>query len=101
MIGEREISEIARQIERLDKQAVQPYEDGLKVDLVEIQRAKPAKRLKLDPAGYFMIMVMKGKEQPLLIEHYSNDGRLMNMIEGVDSASICATLFAPSWRKEV
>jgi tetrahydromethanopterin S-methyltransferase subunit A len=60
--------------------------------LVEIQRAKPAKRLKLDPAGYFVIMAMKGKEHPLLVEHYSKDGRLMHMIEGVDSASICATL---------
>jgi len=28
----------------------------------------------------------------LLVEHYSNDGRLMNIIEGIDSASICATL---------
>lgn len=92
LIGERDLSELARQMELLNKQAVQPYEAGLKVDLVEIQRAKPAKRLKLDPAGYFVIMVMKGKENPLLIEHYGNDGKLMHMIEGVDSASICATL---------
>ena len=60
--------------------------------MVEIQKARPAKRLKLDPTGYFVIMVMKGKENPLLIEHYSNDGTLRNMIEGIDSASICATL---------
>ena len=26
------------------------------------------------------------------VEHYSNDGRLMNIVEGRDSASICATL---------
>jgi len=92
LIGERDLSELSRQVELLNKQAVQPYEAGLKVDLVEIQRAMPAKRLKLDPAGYFVIMAMKGKENPLLIEHYSNDGRLMHMIEGVDSPSICATL---------
>jgi len=92
LIGKREISELTGRLEFLGKQAVQPYEAGLKVDLVEIQKANPAKRLKLDPAGYFVIMVMKGKENPLLIEHYSNDGRLRNMIEGKDSASICATL---------
>ena len=92
LIGESDLSILAGHLELLDKQAVQPYEAGLKVDLLEVQRAKPAKRLKLDPAGYFVIMVMKGKENPLLIEHYSNDGRLMNMIEGKDSASICATL---------
>jgi len=92
LIGERDLSELTRQLELLNKQAVQPYEAGLKVDLVEIQSAKPAKRLKLDPAGFFVIMVMKGKEHPLLVEHYGNDGRLKHMIEGVDSASICATL---------
>lgn len=92
LIGRRDISELTDRLEILEKQAVQPYEAGLKVDLVEIQKANPAKRLKLDPAGYFVIMVMNGKENPLLIEHYSNDGRLRNMIEGRDSASICATL---------
>ncbi len=92
LIGERKLSDITSQVDQLNNQAVQPYEAGLKVDLVEIQRAKPAKRLKLDPAGYFVIMVMKGRENPLLVEHYSNDGRLMHMIEGADSASICATL---------
>jgi len=92
LIGKTDISELVRHPVMLNKQAVQPYEAGLKVDFVEIQRAKPAKRLKLDPAGYFVIMAMRGKEHPLLIEHYSNDGRLMHMIEGKDSASICATL---------
>ena len=92
LIGKRDISELNGQLKIMEKHSVQPYEAGLKVDLVEIQKANPAKRLKLDPAGYFVIMVMNGKENPLLIEHYSNDGRLRNMIEGKDSASICATL---------
>jgi tetrahydromethanopterin S-methyltransferase subunit A len=92
LIGRKDISELTNRLELLNKQAAQPYEAGLRVDLVEIQKAKSAKRLKLDPTGYFVIMVMKGKENPLLIEHYSNDGTLRNMIEGIDSASICATL---------
>ncbi|MFZ0240950.1 MAG: DUF4346 domain-containing protein [Desulfobacterales bacterium] len=92
MIGRNDISELNNRLELLNKKATQPYEAGLKVDLVELQKAKPAKRLKLDPAGYFVIIVMKGKEYPLLVEHYSNDGRLMNMVEGMDSASICAAL---------
>lgn len=92
LMGRKDISELTNQLELLNKKAVQPYEAGLKVDLVEIQKAEPSKRLKLDPAGYFVIMVSKGKENPLLIEHYSNDGTLRNMFEGEDSASICATL---------
>jgi tetrahydromethanopterin S-methyltransferase subunit A len=73
-------------------QAAQPYEAGLKIDLVEVERATPAKRLKLDPAGYFVIMVMNGKEYPLLVEHYSNDGTLRNMVEGQNAADTCAAL---------
>jgi len=92
LIGRKDISELTNRLELFNKQTAQPYEAGLRVDLVEIQKARPAKRLKLDPTGYFVIMVMKGKENPLLIEHYSNDGTLRNMIEGIDSASICATL---------
>lgn len=92
LMGRKDISKLSNQIELLNKKAVQPYEAGLKVDLVEIQKAKPSKRLKLDPAGYFVIMVMERKENPLIIEHYSNDGTLKNMVEGIDSASICATL---------
>jgi len=92
LIGGKSLSELTNRLDLLHKQAAQPYEAGLKVDLVEVQKAQPAKRLKLDPTGYFVIMVMKGKENPLLIEHYSNDGTLKNMIEGIDSASICATL---------
>lgn len=92
LIGRKDISELTNRLELFNKQTAQPYEAGLRVDLVEIQKARPAKRLKLDPTGYFVIMVMKGKENPLLIEHYSNDGTLRNMIEGIDSASICSTL---------
>jgi len=92
LIGSKEISELTNKLEFLNKKATQPYEAGLRVDWVEIQKAKPANRLKLDPAGYFVIMVMKEKENPLLVEHYSNDGTLRNIIEGKDSASICATL---------
>jgi len=92
MIGSKDMSELTDQLELLNRKATQPYEAGLKVDLVEIQTARPASRLKLDPAGYFVIMAMKEKENPLLIEHYSNDGTLRAIIEGKDSTTICATL---------
>jgi len=92
LTGKKDIPELAAQIKLLNKQAAQPYEAGLKVDWVEVKKATPAKRLRLDPAGYFVIMVMKGKEYPLLVEHYSNDGTLRNMVEGRNAADICAEL---------
>ena len=92
LIGRKEMPELTEQLHLLRHQPVQPYESGLRVDLVEIQKARPARHLKLDPRGYFVIMVMKDREYPLLVEHYSNDGILKNMIEGKDSASICSKL---------
>jgi tetrahydromethanopterin S-methyltransferase subunit A len=90
--GTRETSELAGQLALLDGNSVQAYESGLKVDLVETLRAEPATRLNLDPAGYFVIMVMKGAAYPLLLEHYSNNGRLRNIIEGKDAATLCSTV---------
>ena len=92
LIGRQEVADLNKQLAVLRRQPVQPYEAGLKIDSVAIKTAEPARRLKLDPNGYFVVMVMKNREKPLLVEHYSNDGILRNMIEGEDSASICATL---------
>lgn len=91
-IGRKDVGELTKQTDVLRLQPIQPYETGLEVDLVETQEARPSRHLKLDPKGYFVIMVMKGSENFLLVEHYSNDGRLRNMIKGKDSATICATL---------
>lgn len=92
LIGKNEISEFVAHLRRLEKLEEPPYEAGLKVDVVQVTRATPASRLKFDPAGYFVIMAMKGKPYPLIVEHYSNDGRLKNIIEGKDAATTCATL---------
>jgi tetrahydromethanopterin S-methyltransferase subunit A len=92
LIGKKEKGELTEQLDVLRHQPIEPYETGLKVDMVEVQKARPARRLKIDPNGYFVIMVMRDRKYPLQVEHYSNDGTLQNMIEGQDAASICATL---------
>jgi tetrahydromethanopterin S-methyltransferase subunit A len=92
LIDRKEVDELTTQIAVLQRRPVQPCEAGLRVDAVAIQKAAPARRLKLDPNGYFVVMVMKNRENPLIVEHYGNDGILRNLIEGKDAASICATL---------
>jgi hypothetical protein len=47
-------------LKSLEKLEEFPYEAGIKVDVVQATRATPARRLKFDPAGYFVIMAMKG-----------------------------------------
>lgn len=92
LIGKTDLSLLAGRLVELEQLALQPYESGLRIDLIEARKAEPARRLKLDSMGYFVIMVMPGRESPILIEHYTNDGVLRNMIEGGDAASVCATI---------
>lgn len=92
LLGKNDRSLLATHLMNLNQLARPPYDSGLRIDLVEAKKAEPARRLKLDRSGYFVILVMKGREQPLLVEHYTNDGVLRNVIEGTDAASICATI---------
>lgn len=72
--------------------SVPPFHQGLTVTLVEPIRAVPAKRLQLDPAGYFIILPRPGSANPLYVEHYRNDGRLAHIVEGPDAATVCAAI---------
>lgn len=92
LLGKSDLSLLATHLSDLNRLGMPPYESGLKIDLVEVKKSEPAKRLRLDRAGYFVIMVMKGRDLPILVEHYTNDGVLRNVIEGKDAASICATI---------
>jgi tetrahydromethanopterin S-methyltransferase subunit A len=92
LLGNSDPSLLATHLSALNRHALPPCESGLRIDVVEPRRAEPAKRLKLDRSGYFVIMSMKGREQPIWVEHYANDGVLRNVIEGKDAASICATI---------
>jgi tetrahydromethanopterin S-methyltransferase subunit A len=92
LIGGTKPSDLGNLVSYLNQLKLPPFESGLRVDVVEVKKAEPAKRLRLDPAGYFVIMVMKGREQPIWVEHYTNDDVLRNVIEGKDAATLCATL---------
>jgi tetrahydromethanopterin S-methyltransferase subunit A len=92
LIGVVEFTALDDKLRQLGQLEEQPYEAGIIVDLVEVIKAEPAKKLRLDPSGYFVIMAMKGKQYPLLVEHYTNDGSLQHIIKGEDAATIASTL---------
>jgi tetrahydromethanopterin S-methyltransferase subunit A len=52
--------------------------------------ARAPSRLQLDPAGFFIILVDRGRHL-LVCEHYSNDGRLDRIIEGRHAVLVAAT----------
>lgn len=53
-------------------------------------RARAPERLKLDPAGFF-IVIPQPNTGVILLEHYENNGRLAHVIEGRQAALIAAT----------
>ena len=92
LIGHTDVSPLVTRGAELGMLDPAPYEQGLRVDLVEAKRAEPARRLKLDAMGYFVVMVMTGRPNPLVVEHYTNDGVLQNVIEGTEAATVCSTI---------
>lgn len=52
--------------------------------------------IKLDKAGYFVILPQKEKES-ILVEHYSYDNKLIRKIEGTSSRDIYLTIIDNKW----
>jgi tetrahydromethanopterin S-methyltransferase subunit A len=52
--------------------------------------------IKLDKAGYFVILPQKNKAN-ILVEHYSYDNKLIRKIEGKNSRDIYLTIISNNW----
>jgi tetrahydromethanopterin S-methyltransferase subunit A len=59
-------------------------------------KSKDPKAIKLDKAGYFVIMPSK-KKKTILVEHYSYDNKLQNTIEGKNSRDLYLTIIENKW----
>jgi tetrahydromethanopterin S-methyltransferase subunit A len=81
--------------ESCDEQKVQ-----LSRETVPVIRAKPIKKIKLDKAGYFVILPII-KDVLLRVEHYSYDNKLLRIIEGKTSKEIYLTIINESWIKQL
>ncbi|RJQ54642.1 MAG: DUF4346 domain-containing protein [Nitrospiraceae bacterium] len=66
----------------------------------EITAKKFDKAVKLDKAGYFVIIPSK-KSGNILVEHYSYDNRLLRKIEGKNSRDIYFTIINNNWITEL
>jgi tetrahydromethanopterin S-methyltransferase subunit A len=61
---------------------------------------KHGKNIKLDKAGYFVILPLK-KTAIILVEHYSYDNKLMRKIEGKTGRDIYFTIINNKWVSEL
>lgn len=68
-------------------------------DVETVQAEKPS-RLKLDKAGYFVILPLP--DQGIIhVEHYSVDNRLLRVIEGNAAAQLYGTIVKNGWVTEL
>ena len=65
-----------------------------------ITAKKYSKSVKLDKAGYFVIIPSK-KDGNILIEHYSYDNKLLRKIEGKNSRDLYFTIIENNWVTEL
>lgn len=66
----------------------------------KITAEKYSKKVKLDKAGYFVIIPSK-KNGSILVEHYSYDNKLLRKIEGRNSRDIYFTIVNNNWVSEL
>lgn len=124
MIGCEDTKSLANKISELSRQAaVQPAVSGCgcnssccdttTISMPAVIIAKPsaavptvkAKKyskssIKLDKAGYFVILPQKDKAN-ILVEHYSYDNKLIRKIEGKNSRDIYLTIISNNWVTEL
>ncbi|RLC30153.1 hypothetical protein DRH13_04750 [Candidatus Woesebacteria bacterium] len=62
--------------------------------------ARVPKKLKMDRAGYFVIIPSLDKKI-IIVEHYAYDNKLLHIIEGKDASSIYSTIIENGWLREL
>ena len=81
-----------------DQPAVAPISVTMPSPAISKVKAKKFSKsaIKLDKAGYFVILPSK-KTSSLLVEHYSYDNRLLRKIEGKNGRDIYLTIIENNW----
>lgn len=91
LVGVTDIEVILQAARECGSRTVPPLSDSA-ADAPSFERiqARAPKRLKLDPAGFFILLPQFEKGM-IICEHYTNDGRLTHVIEGRRASLIAAT----------
>ena len=62
--------------------------------------ASSPKKLKMDKAGYFVVIPSLEKKI-IVVEHYAYDNKLLHIVEGKDAPSIYLTIIENDWITEL
>ena len=91
------VDEIVKAGREAARKSITPFTDrtannfGEVVSVVERLEARAPKTLRLDKAGFFVILPQAATGL-IICEHYENNGRLAHVIEGRQAAVVAATV---------
>lgn len=99
LIGVTDLNSILTQVRECSRKPVRPLSTAfIEMDCpdeplpgVEYIRAEPPKQLRLDRAGFFIVLPQPQKGL-IVCEHYENNGRLAHVIAGRQATLIAATV---------
>jgi len=108
MIGCENPAEIGTKVVELSQQAAAPCrcsECGGKPPIAisstpKILPTEPNKVVKMDPAGYFVVVPLLDKKM-INVEHYAYDNELLRVIEGATARAIYTTIIDNGWVTEL
>lgn len=108
MIGCENLNEISMRIEALSRQITASCEcrecGGTRPVSIstapKITATEPSQVVKMDKAGYFVIVPLANK-RVISVEHYAYDNTLLQVIEGQTARSLYSTLITHGWVTEL
>lgn len=106
MMGCASSDEISVRIEELSQQVTTGCSEGggkLSVSIsttAKIIATEPSEVVKMDKAGYFVIMPLVDKSV-INVEHYAYDNSLLRIIEGTTARAIYNTIISNGWVTEL
>lgn len=109
MIGCNRAQVIGERVEELSQMVATACGCGERVEkssLISVATAptllatEPGETVKMDKAGYFVIVPLADKEI-INVEHYAYDNTLLRVIEGTNARALYAIIIANSWVTEL
>lgn len=108
MIGCEDTKKITDKIDELSRKAISTCEckecsepiSAVQISSVPKIQASEPKKLKMDRAGYFVVIPSLEKKN-IIVEHYAYDNKLLRIIEGKDAPSIYSTIIENGWITEL
>lgn len=105
MIGCADTVRIIGKIEQVSKTAAPTCEcseiaPAVAVSCVPKIRAREPKKVRMDRAGYFVVIPVPDRKI-IVVEHYAYDNKLLHTIEGTEAPSLCSTIIENEWLTEL